>query len=124
MPKAHRHYVEWTPQRLVQWAAGTGVATARVVDTILASRPHPQQGFRSCLGIMRLGKSYGAERLEAACRRALSIGACSYKSIESILKNGLDRSPVPEKPAGSAAPHHANIRGPEYYHHEQGEASC
>jgi transposase len=124
MPKAHRHYVEWTPQRLVQWAASTGEATARVVETILASRPHPQQGFRSCLGIMRLGKSYGAERLEAACRRALSIGAWSYKSLESMLKNGLDRSPLPEKPAGSAAPHHHHIRGPEYYHPEQGDGPC
>src|SRR5207244_12390605 len=87
-PTAHRHYVEWPPQRLIRWAADSAAATARVVETILASRPHPQQGFRSCLGIMRLGKSYGTERLDAACRRALTIGACSYKSIESILKNG------------------------------------
>jgi transposase len=77
MPKAHRQYAEWTPQRLIQWAANSGMATSRVVETILESRPHPQQGFRSCLGIMRLGKRYGAERLEAACRRALTIGACS-----------------------------------------------
>jgi transposase len=124
MPKAHRHYVEWTPQRLIHWAASTGVATAGVVETILASRPHPQQGFRSCLGIMRLGKSYGSQRLEAACRRALKIEACSYKSIESILKNGLDRRPLPEKPQATSTPRHANIRGPEYYQHEQGEHSC
>jgi transposase len=124
MPKAHRHYGEWTPQRLVPWAASTGVATARVVETILASRPHPQQGFRSCLGIMRLGKSYGAQRLEAACRRALTIGACSYKSLESILKNGLNRSPLPQRPEASAAPHHDNLRGPEYYDHEQGDVPC
>ena len=91
MPKAHRRYAQWTPQRLVHWAAHSGPATAQVVETILASRPHPQQGFRACLGIMRLGKSYGDERLEAACRRALTLGACSYKSIESILKLGLDR---------------------------------
>src|SRR5262249_21232018 len=90
MPTAHRQYVAWTQQRLSGWAADSGAATAQLVETILASRPHPQQGFRSCLGILRLGKSYGAERLEAACRRALTIGACSYKSIESILKNGLD----------------------------------
>jgi transposase len=89
MPRAHRAYAEWTPQRLVRWAMTTGEATARVVETILASRRHPQQGFRSCLGIMRLGKSYGATRLEAACRRALMLGACSYKSLESILKQGL-----------------------------------
>ena len=68
MPTAHQHYAEWTPQRLIHWAAHSGAATAQVVETILASRPHPQQGFRSCLGIMRLGKSYGDERLEAACQ--------------------------------------------------------
>ncbi len=116
MPKAHRQYAEWTPTRLIRWAAGSGVATARVVETILAARVHPQQGFRSCLGMMRLGKSYGTERLEAACRRALTIGACSYKSIESILKNELDTRPLPEPPQPSApAPSHDNIRGPTYY---------
>ena len=93
MPKAHQHYAEWTPQRLVLWAAHTGEAIAQVVETILASRPHPQQGFRACLGIMRLGKRYGTERLEAACRRAIRLGACSYKSIESILKHELTSSP-------------------------------
>src|SRR5262247_1642003 len=102
MPKAHQSYAEWTPQRLILWAAKTGEATAQVVETILASRPHPQQGFRACLGIMRLGKSYGDERLEAACQRALTLGACSYKSLESILKHGLDRRPLPPKPEATA----------------------
>jgi transposase len=115
MPTAHRQYAEWTPQRLIRWAASSGPAVARVVETILASRPHPQQGFRSCLGIMRLGKSYGDARLEAACQRALAIGACSYKSLESILKNGLDRRPLPAAPAALLSPGHANIRGPQYY---------
>lgn len=124
MPKAHQQYAEWTPQRLIRWAAGNGVATARVVETILASRPHPQQGFRSCLGMMRLGKSYSAERLEAACRRALKIGACSYKSIESILKHGLDQNPLPQTPQGGPTPRHDNIRGPQYYHESKGDASC
>jgi transposase len=122
MPKAHRHYAEWTPKRLIRWAAGSGVATARVVETILASRAHPQQGFRSCLGIMRLGKSYGPERLEAACRRALKIGGCSYKSIESILKNDLDKRPLPERPQEtSSTPAHDNIRGAKYYDHTEEE---
>jgi len=121
MPTAHRHYVAWTPQRLIRWAADSGAATAQLVETILASRPHPQQGFRSCLGIMRLGKSYGAERLEAACRRALTLGACSYKSIESILKNGLDHAPLPASPPAPAPLRHANIRGPEYYSLSQGD---
>jgi transposase len=114
MPTAHQHDAEWTPQRLIHWAAHNGPATAQVVETILASRVHPQQGFRSCVGIMRLGKRYRAERLEAACQRALTLGACAYKSLESILKNGLDRRPLPQKPAATAGPAHATIRGPHY----------
>jgi len=121
MPKAHRQYAAWTPQRLIRWAVHSGPATAQVVETILASRPHPQQGFRACLGIMRLGKIYSAERLEAACRRAYLLGACSYKSIESMLKKGLDRRPLPEQSETTVAPRHANIRGPQYYQDERGE---
>jgi transposase len=121
MPTAHQRYAEWTPQRLIHWAAHSGPATAQVVETILASRPHPQQGFRSCLGIMRLGKRYSDERLEAACQRALALGACSYKSLESILKNGLDRYPLPQKPEATAGSAHANIRGPHYYEDGRGE---
>lgn len=77
------------PERLVRWANQTGPHTAALVERILATRRHPQQGYRSCLGILRLGKAYGADRLEAACQRALAIGGLSYKSIESILKHGL-----------------------------------
>ena len=121
LPKAHRHYAAWTPQRLIRWAAQSGGATAQVVETLLASRPHPQQGFRACLGLIRLGKSYSPERREAACRRALTLGACSYKSMASILKNGLARRPVPEQPAATAAPRHAHIRGPQYYQEDRGE---
>jgi transposase len=116
MPKAHRHYAQWTPQRLIRWAEKTGSATAQVVEAILASRPHPQQGFRSCLGIMRLGKRYGDQRLEAACQRAMHIGACSYKSIESILKHDLDRQPVAGQTETALCDvHHDNVRGPNYY---------
>ncbi|MFQ5982342.1 MAG: IS21 family transposase [Woeseiaceae bacterium] len=116
MPKAHRDYAEWTPERLVRWAQETGLATAKLVETILTARPHPQHGFRACLGIMRLGKRYGAKRLEAASRRALAIGACSYKSVESILKNGLDKKPLPATTIESPAIEHDNLRGPDYYH--------
>jgi transposase len=116
MPASHRQYAEWTPQRLIRWAEKTGPATAGVVQTILQRRAHPQQGFRSCLGIMRLGKSFGEERLEAACRRALTLGACSYKSIESILRQGLDRKALPEQQDLDLSITHANIRGSDYYH--------
>jgi len=90
-----------------------------LVERILATRPHPQQGYRSCLGILRLGKAYGADRLEAACQRALAIGGLSYKSIESILKHGLDQQRLPD--AGTSPPPipstatHANVRGARYY---------
>lgn len=124
MPKAHRYYAEWTPQRLVLWAAKTGEATAQVVETILASRPHPQQGFRACLGIMRLGKSSGEGRLAAACRRAILLGACSYKSIASILKHALDRQPLPGQPAAATVITHGNIRGAQYDYTTKGEPAC
>ena len=120
LPKAHRDYAEWTPQRLIRWAEQTGPHTAALVERILASRPHPQQGYRSCLGILRLGKTYGSERLEAACRRAVTIGALSYKSVESILKRGLDQQPLlsADTPAEETTTPltHANLRGPDYYH--------
>ncbi len=97
-------------------AEKTGPATASMVQTILERRAHPQQGFRSCLGIMRLGKSFGEERLEAACRRALTLGAYSYKSIESILRQGLDHKAVPEQQDLDLTIAHENIRGSNYYH--------
>lgn len=87
-----------------------------LVETILRTRRHPEQGFRSCVGILRLAKGYGAERLETACERALDIGARSYTSVASILKNGLDRQPRRAPPEPTAIQPHANLRGAGYYH--------
>ncbi len=115
MPKSHQAHLDWTPERLVRWAAKTGPETQTLIERILASRSHPQQGFRPCLGIMRLAKRYGPKRLEAACRRALAINSISYKSVESILKNNLDQQPLPEAQAARPAIDHPNVRGPEYY---------
>ncbi len=115
MPESHRRYAEWTPSRIVRWAEQTGPATAALAQRILASRPHPEQGFRSCLGILRLGRRYGPERLEAACARALALGAFSYRSVESILKTGLDRQPLPGATPDIPARPHENLRGPDYY---------
>jgi transposase len=116
MPESHRQYAQWTPQRLIRWAEQTGPATAAVIQTVLQRRAHPQQGFRSSLGILRLGQGFGDQRLEAACRRALSLGACSYKSIESILRRGLDRQALPEQQPLDLSIEHDNIRGADYYH--------
>ena len=115
MPKAHQYYDDWTPERFIKWAEKTGPATAKTITTILYSRKHPQQGYRSCLGILRLGKSYGDERLEAACSRALLLGTHRYKSIESILKNNLDSKTIPESQEMNLPEDHENIRGPSYY---------
>jgi transposase len=116
MPTSHRQYLEWTPERLIRWAEKTGPATAGVIQSILHSRTHPQQGFRACLGILRMSKGYGDERLEAACRRAIRIGSCSYKSIDSILRQGLDRKALPEQQELDLTIEHENIRGADYYH--------
>lgn len=115
MPKRHQDYAQWTPERLVRWAEKTGADTVRAVETVLTARPHPQQGFLACLGLMRLGKEYGPERLEAACARALAARTVGFKSIESILKRGLDKLPLAEKTKEAPPLEHANIRGPEYY---------
>jgi transposase len=116
MPKAHREYAEWTPKRLTNWAHKTGPATASLIETILQRRTYPQQAFRTCLGILRLGKSYGDERLEAACQRALLIGSYSYKSIDSILRKGLDRQATDTQQELELNVDHDNLRGADYYH--------
>ena len=115
MPESHRRHLEWTPGRLVAWGERTGPATGALVAAILRSRPHPEQGFRSCLGIFRLGRRHGEARLEAACARALAVGALSYRSVDSILKGGLDRAPLPEPAPVRATSSHPNVRGPGYY---------
>ena len=115
-PESHRRHLEWPPSRIVSWAEKTGPETAALVKGVMESRPHPEQGHRTCLGIIRLGKRYGERRLEAACRRALTVRALSYRSVESILKNGLDHKPLPE-PRTRAVDRrqHENLRGPDYY---------
>lgn len=114
-PKSHRAHREWTPSRMVHWAESIGPHTARLFERILADKPHPEMGYRGCLGIIRLAHKYSAPRVEAAAERALLTGACRYKSVESMLRNSLDRQPPSALPPPSSTPPHDNIRGAEYF---------
>src|SRR5713226_7362754 len=116
MPKAHQRHLEWTPSRLIDWARTIGPQTAALVQAILADRPHPEQGYRSCLGILRLAKRYGLPRLEAACALAGAVEARSYRHVDSILKHGLDRLATPApSPQLTLTPVHEHLRGRAYY---------
>jgi transposase len=117
-PPRHKQYLEWTPERILAWAGKTGTATRAVVAHILNAKAHPELGYRAALGLLRLGKHYSDQRLEAASQRALVLNACSYQSIKSMLEKSLDRQPLPEP--GRVVPmvikaHHDNVRGAAYY---------
>jgi hypothetical protein len=115
MPPAHQKYQEWSPERITRWAQTIGPQTAQLVQALMGSRKHPQQAYRSCLGLLRLGNHYGQDRLEAACRRAFAAGIYSYKGVKNILDAKLDQLQVDEPPT-VVPPAHKNIRGQEYYH--------
>ena len=114
-PKSHQAHLEWTPSRLIHWAGTVGPATADLVRIILESKPHPEMGYRACLGIMGLAKTYTAVRLEAASQRALRLCAHSYQSLKSILKRSLDRQTELELEVEKPGPQHDNVRGAKYY---------
>jgi len=126
MPRSHRAHAEWTPSRLIRWASTTGPATGRLVAEILRSQPHPEQGYRACLGIMRLGRRYGAKRLEAASRRAEHLRSASYRTVNNILSSAQDRLPFDEQQTRSTPPTpiHANTRGASYYAAGEEETQC
>jgi transposase len=115
MPSSHRRYAGWTIERIRVDARLIGPATASLCELILEQRPHPEQGFRACLGIVRLAGPHGAERLEAAAERAIDIGARTYGSVKSILDNNLDRRPTRKGATDTTPILHSNIRGPRYY---------
>ena len=115
-PEAHQHYGKWSPERFINWAEKIGSATRQVIQVVLQRHHYPEQGYRSCLGILRLAKTYSDVRLEAACKRALLLGTCRYKSIESILKHGLDSQSVVVEEDSELPQQHANVRGSAYYH--------
>lgn len=117
MPKGHREMAEWTPERIVNWAASVGEYTGKLVNALIERKQHPQQAFRAALGIIRLGKRHGNDRVEAACRRAYITNAISYSSVDSILKHRLDELPLPQDTQPSSLPlFHDNVRGAGYYH--------
>jgi len=114
-PASHKAYLEWTPSRIVSWAEETGPSTASLVEEIMRRKPHPEMGYRSCLGIIRLSGKFGPERVEAASRRALAASAFSYRSVKSILSAGLDQIEALSSEERPAIPAHENVRGPGYY---------
>jgi transposase len=116
MPSSHRRYAEWSPARMSREAEKIGPATVALFEAIMKAKPHPEQGFRSCLGILSLVKGYGPERVEAAAQRGNDISATTYGSIKSILQNGLDRAFAKPTMPDTSPIRHANIRGRGYYH--------
>ncbi len=116
MPPAHQNYLEWSPSRFIRWAESIGPQTARLLQTIIENRAHPEQAYRSCLGILRLEKHYPKERLENAAGRALRFSNLSLKALRNILENGLDRMEEKKDGANAVLPAHDNIRGGQYYH--------
>jgi transposase len=115
MPRAHRAHAEWTPSRLIAWASRSGPATGRLVAGILERRPHPEQGYRACLGLMRLGREHGAARLEAACLRAERLRSYRFRTVDHILRHQQDRLPLEETAPARPALTHENVRGATYY---------
>jgi transposase len=117
MPKSHRAHAEWSPKRLIQWGESIGTNTGAIVEHLLRSKPHPEQGYRACLGLLALAREYGERRLESASALALRLASPTRKSVLSILKSGRDLQPATvTEPAALELPAHANVRGPGYYH--------
>ncbi len=117
MPKSHQKHLEWTPSRIVSWAESIGPKTAKLASAILAERRHPEQGYRSCLGILRLAKRYGHGAARSGVRARADGGARSYRHVESILKHGLDRlAPTEASSTTQLSLVHENVRGRDYYH--------
>lgn len=114
-PKSHQAHLEWTPSRMVEWAGKVGPHTAQLVGRILDSKPHPEMGYRACLGLIRLARKHSPERMEAAAERALATGAVGYRHVKSILQSRLDAQPLAAPPPSRPTPNHENLRGPEYF---------
>jgi transposase len=115
MPAAHRAHLQWSPGRLINWGQRIGPACAALITRILESRPHPEQGYRACLGLLRLDKAHGSAALEGACARALALGSASYRTVQAILKRAQHTVALQDELTWNT-PEHGNVRGPGYYH--------
>ncbi len=116
MPKSHRAHAAWSPQRLIHWGRTIGEHTGAVVEHLLRSKPHPEQGYRACLGLLALARQYGEQRLEAAAALAVALNSPTRKSVLSILESGRDRQPRGTEAQQLELPVQENVRGPKYYH--------
>jgi len=116
MPKSHRAHAEWSPRRLIQWGESIGPNTGAVVEHLLRSKPHPEQGYRACLGLLSLSREYGEVRLEAASALAMRLSSPTRRSVKSILESGRDLPRAQSEPLALDMPAHGNVRGPGYYH--------
>lgn len=122
-PKSHQAHLAWPPSRMVNWARSIGPHTAQLFERILDEKPHPEMGYRSCLGIIRLAQQYSPQRMEAAAERTILAQACRYQSVKSILKNSLDAVPLSPPHPGSPPLTHDNLRGADYFD-QGGPRSC
>jgi hypothetical protein len=114
-PHSHKQHLQWTPERMRNWGKTIGEQTAAMIDAIIKSADHPDHAYRKCLGILRLSKSFGNQRLELACTRALMLRAIGYRSVNNILKQGIETADIPEEIQSSEPLLHDNVRGSDYY---------
>ena len=115
MPSAHRAHAEWTPSCLIRWAENVGPATGELVTRIIESRPHPEQGYKAVLGLMRLGRQHGNDRLDAASARAIALHSCHFHTVKNILATGQDHRPLEPPVETAPTPVHRHVRGADYY---------
>jgi transposase len=115
MPQGHRHYKDWSPARITSWASRIGPGTTTFVEQLMLRKKHPELAYRASLGVIRLARLHGESRLEAACQRAIAIGAFSYKNVKLILQNNMDNLPLTEIPQQITILRHDNIRGANYF---------
>jgi transposase len=115
LASTHRFVAEWTPEKFIHWAEGIGEEVKLYILKVLERKQHPEQGYKSCVGILSFAKKVGNERLKKACKRALGYGAYNYKTIQTILEKELDAGEGPEETDHLGMPQHDNIRGEQYY---------